>query len=73
MSPALTMRGTCYPVDTESVVQLPVLTDAHRAWLNDPVRRSMLTWRFTVEFAETFGLDGSQAGKLIAIWAKELA
>lgn len=65
---ALTMRGTLYPVDTES----PVLTDAHRQWLNAPERRSMLTWRFTVEFAEAFDLDAHEAGQLLSQWSREL-
>lgn len=70
---SLSLRGRCYPVDTENVVALPVLTDPMRLWLNAPERRTMLTWRVTVEFAVRFGLTAEQTGHILSIWCKEIS
>lgn len=51
----------------------PTLTPAHRAWLDDPARRSMLCRDFVLEFLRTFDLNPHVAGRLLAAWARELA
>lgn len=62
-----------YPIDTESdVIQLPVLTDDMRRWLNDPLKARWLTKDVTLAFCRRFNLDASTAGKLLGAWCREL-